>query len=246
MNEAEWLAGTNLSPMLDCLWSVGKHSERKSRLFAVACCRRAWHLFRADHARTAVEVAELYADGEATEDQLSAARRATEGPAKLISDYWLVSSACGDADAPCAAQAARAVAAPAAFAAGPTAEAAAKALAFALAKAAPPRRRHGLCEEMRKGEARAQCGLLREIFGNPFRPVAFEVAWRTPQVVQLAGSAYEVRQLPGGGLDNAHLAILGDALEEAGCTEQSVLEHLRGPGPHVRGCWAVDTVLGRS
>jgi hypothetical protein len=41
------------------------------------------------------------------------------------------------------------------------------------------------------------------------------------------------------------LPILGDALEDAGCTDRDILDHCRGPGPHVRGCWAVDLLLGK-
>jgi hypothetical protein len=62
-------------------------------------------------------------------------------------------------------------------------------------------------------------------------------------VVRLAESAYEERDLPSGHLDHARLAILADALEEAGCTDGKLLGHLRGPGPHARGCFALDLVL---
>jgi hypothetical protein len=65
-------------------------------------------------------------------------------------------------------------------------------------------------------------------------------------VVRLAQAAYDDRHLPAGTLDNGRLAILADALEEAGCTDADVLGHLRGPGPHVRGCWAVDLLLGKA
>jgi hypothetical protein len=57
--------------------------------------------------------------------------------------------------------------------------------------------------------------------------------------------AYEERQLPEGTLDSARLAVLADTLEDAGCTHAELLGHLRGPGPHVRGCWAVDLVMGK-
>ena len=87
--------------------------------------------------------------------------------------------------------------------------------------------------------------LLREIVGNPFRPVALDPAWRTPSVVSLAQAAYEERILPGGTLDSERLAVLADALEEAGCDNADILSHLRGPGPHVRGCWVVDLLLGK-
>jgi hypothetical protein len=71
---------------------------------------------------------------------------------------------------------------------------------------------------------------LRDIFGNPFRPVAFSPAWRTDTTVALARQIYEER-------DFSAMPILADALEEAGCTTPYLLGHLRGSGPHVRGCW---------
>jgi hypothetical protein len=90
-------------------------------------------------------------------------------------------------------------------------------------------------------------GLLRDIFGPlPFRPVHLDPAWRTRQVVALAQAASDQRELPSGSLDTTRLAVLADALEEAGCTNADILGHHRGPGPHVRGCWAVDLVLGKS
>jgi hypothetical protein len=85
--------------------------------------------------------------------------------------------------------------------------------------------------------------LLRCLFGNPFRPVVLDPAWRTPDVVALARAAYDERLLPHGDLDPARLAVLADALEESGCTAAEVLAHLRGPGPHDRGCAAVDSCL---
>jgi hypothetical protein len=87
--------------------------------------------------------------------------------------------------------------------------------------------------------------LIRDIFGNPFRPVRLVPVWRTPAVMSLAQVAYDERLLPSGHLDTARLAVLADALEEAGYTEQAILDHLRAPGPHVRGCWAVDLLLGK-
>ena len=62
---------------------------------------------------------------------------------------------------------------------------------------------------------------------------------------RLARPAYEDRLLPSGHLDPVRLAVLADALEEAGCTDESILTHLRSAGPHVRGCWALDLVLGK-
>ena len=86
---------------------------------------------------------------------------------------------------------------------------------------------------------------LRCVVGNPFRPVTINPAWLTATVTSLARTAYEERTLPSGELDPARLAVLSDALEEAGCADTDILAHLRGPGPHVRGCWVVDLVLGK-
>jgi hypothetical protein len=94
-------------------------------------------------------------------------------------------------------------------------------------------------------EQSAQCHLLRDIFGNPFRPVTLDPSWRIPDILALAQAAYDNRELPAGTLAPARLAVLADALEEAGCTERTLLDHLRSPGPHVRGCWSVDLLLGR-
>jgi hypothetical protein len=85
--------------------------------------------------------------------------------------------------------------------------------------------------------------LMRDIFGNPFRPVQLESSWLTSNVVGLARAAHEERVLPAGTLEPDRLAILADALEDAGCTNADILSHLRGPGPHVRGCWVVDLLL---
>jgi hypothetical protein len=100
--------------------------------------------------------------------------------------------------------------------------------------------------ELRKGYAERgfQADLLRDLFGPlPFRLVTILPAWQTPEVMSLAQAAYDQRELPAGTLDLARLAVLADALEDAGCTDQTVLGHLRGPGPHVRGCWALDLLL---
>jgi hypothetical protein len=89
------------------------------------------------------------------------------------------------------------------------------------------------------GEEEIQADLLRCVVGNPFRPVPFDPSWRTPAVLHLAQAIYDDRAFD-------QLPILADALEEAGCTNGEVLDHCRGPGPHVRGCWVVDLLLGKS
>jgi hypothetical protein len=90
------------------------------------------------------------------------------------------------------------------------------------------------------GRDEAEClALARCIFANKFRPVTLEPAWLTSTVVQLAQGIYDDRAFD-------RLPILADALQDAGCDADDVLAHCRGPGPHARGCWVVDLVLGKS
>jgi hypothetical protein len=89
-----------------------------------------------------------------------------------------------------------------------------------------------------------QARILRDVFGNPFRPVAFNPAWLAGPVPDLAETAYTERIMPSGELDPARLAVLADALEDNGA-DPAIFAHLRGPGPHVRGCWVVDHCTGR-
>ncbi len=94
-------------------------------------------------------------------------------------------------------------------------------------------------------ERDAQAALLRDIVGNPYRPSTLAPVFQTPEVLTLARAAYGERGLPGGHLDPGRLAVLSDALEELGCEDDALLAHLRSPGPHVRGCWALDLIIGK-
>jgi hypothetical protein len=91
--------------------------------------------------------------------------------------------------------------------------------------------------------------LLRDVFGPlPFREVHIDPSLLTKHdglATKLAQAAYDHRDLPAGTLDRDRLAVLADALEDAGLTDAQVLDHLRSAGPHVRGCFAVDAILGR-
>ena len=93
-------------------------------------------------------------------------------------------------------------------------------------------------EEAYEIEANVQIALLRDIFENPFRPAAFAPIWRTSTVIAIARHIYDSREF-------SPMPILGDALEDAGCDNEDILNHCRGDGPHVRGCWVVDLVLGK-
>jgi hypothetical protein len=82
------------------------------------------------------------------------------------------------------------------------------------------------------------CNLIRDVLGDPFRRVVFVPGWRSGDAVDVASEMYEAHDFTG-------MPVLADALEEAGCTNPDILSHCRGPGPHVRGCWVVDLVLGK-
>jgi hypothetical protein len=98
---------------------------------------------------------------------------------------------------------------------------------------------HSTWRGLKKGFLpRLQADFLRDIFGNPFRPVTLDPAWATTTVKHLAQAIYTDPAFD-------RLPILADALEEAGCTDADILNHCRGPGPHVRGCWVVDLLLGK-
>jgi hypothetical protein len=94
----------------------------------------------------------------------------------------------------------------------------------------------------RRLERERQAEFVRDIFGNPFRPVAVEPAWLTwnhATVPAFARRVYGERRFE-------DLPILADALEDAGCAEADILAHCRGPGPHARGCWVLDLLLGKA
>jgi hypothetical protein len=230
MTETEWLECNDPTPMLECL--QGKASDRKLRLFACACCRRIWHLLTDEGSRNMVEVAARFADGLATQEDLAAALNAApyyeghlqEGPVHIV--------ACD-----------------AAFHVGDTdpwwaACSAASDALFALGEAPWIENKsdpedyidaHGACNV----ERNIQASLLREILGNPFHPITINSSWLNPTVRALAQSIYD-----DGNFTN--FPILADALEEAGYTNEKILNHCRQPGDHVRGCWVVDLLVGKS
>jgi hypothetical protein len=223
MNESHWLRGTDPTPLLEFLRDSGQLSERKARLFAAACCRGIWDLIRTASARRAVEASEAYVDGRIRWRELAELReRARREEADLA--QWAVMASSRPR-----------------VAAG-----------WVAHLAADARNRPGTCRAYAPSAKPSpeQCGHLRDLFGPlPFRPVPVArpvLRWNSGTVVKLAEAAYQDRHLPEGTLDSNRLVVLADALEEAGCDEQDFFNHLRGPGPHVRGCWALDVVLGKS
>ncbi len=89
---------------------------------------------------------------------------------------------------------------------------------------------------------RIQLPFVRDVFGNPFQKVRIDsvwLAWNDATVPRIAQAIYDERAFD-------RLPILADALEDAGCDNADLLAHCRGDGPHVRGCWVVDLLLGKS
>jgi hypothetical protein len=225
MTEAEWLACNDPRPMLEFLGR--KTSRRKLRLFASGCARRVAHHLADPRSHCALDVAERYADrgkrGPPTRNQLQKAELEAYAVARSLNgtpNFWLWN----------AAQAATEVASFSAFRA---AEGAAAQAAFSFGR--------------REAEERAvQASLLRCVFGSPFRPCRFDDVTRTAAITSLAEAVYAERELPSCHLDSSRLAVLSDALEETGCTDADILSHLRSPVLHVRGCWPLDLILGKS
>jgi hypothetical protein len=238
MNEEQWLTCDDPRSMMEWLRthrgeSRRKRGRRRLRLFACACLRGIWRLLRQEGSRNAVCVAERYADGDATESELAEAAtgavraRLREGGQIGNSPYWQSSEAAGHV---CEKR----------FDSGDhtsvTHASHSSANAWAMDRVRSTQGKHG-------AEFRARLAVhadwLRDIFGNPFRPVNFSPSWRTDTAITLARTMYESREF-------SAMPILADALQDAGCDKADILDHCRDPKRvHVRGCWVVDLLLGK-
>ena len=235
MTEQEWLVCGDPRLMLDQVREqVG---ARKLRFFACACLRAVWFHLLDPRSRQAVEVSERYADGLASATELASAEAAAYEVAR-VADLRTTFS---DPD--------RAALRAAHRAASYDAYAAASGAAFIAALCPAPWAfdpsgavvHHG--DPMAKAHARRlQCDLLREIVGNPFRPLGVRpewLSWNRQTVLRLAEYIYEECCFD-------ELPVLGDALEEAGCRDDALLGHCHLSLPHARGCWALDALLGKA
>jgi hypothetical protein len=230
--------------MLDAIASAA--SERKLRLFAVACWRRTLCCIADERCGRAVEIAEQYADWLVHDDVLDQARTAYE---RAVVGCWPPPPRCD-----ClllremTASLASGAASQAAWQMQRKAQRAGRRLERrtrrAQRKSSPIEVAEAIdAQAASVEETRRQCALLRDIFGSCFRPIVMAPHWRTRDVIDLAQGAYDERLRPSDELDQKLLSVLADALEEAGCTTTDILAHLSSLGPHVRGCWAVDLVL---
>jgi hypothetical protein len=220
MTEAEWLTCDRAYVLL----AAAKWSQhyRKVRLLACACCRAIWHHIDAPKLRAGIELSEAFADDPTKRAQIDATMRRNRGflsrlRRSLNTSFGSVWPHADYIRFVCAEEAARAVFVHSGILVG------------------VPDRIESLFPQQRS----AQAALVRCLFGNPFRPVAFDPAWRTDTAVALARQMYDSREF-------GAMPSLADALQDAGCEDEQVLMHCRQPGPHARGCWVVDGVLGKA
>ena len=219
MTEAEWLHYPYPEPMLQFLGS--RVTERKLRLFAAACCRRVWHLLTDERSRQAVEVAERYGDGFASRSERKAAAEAAHaargnGQAAVAASFAVQ-------------KATRDLSIDIMNIAGDTATL----VVYATEQA------NGTAREL---EYAVQATLIRDLFGNPFSPAPTiapaALDWNDQMIVRVAQGIYDSR-------DFNRLPLLHVALSRAGCDDEAILSHCRSDGPHVRGCWVIDLILGK-
>jgi hypothetical protein len=246
MTEEEWLGSTDPRPMVRFM--EHKASDRRFRLVACGCCRMSEEIFNAAQLQ-ALDAAEMFVEGRLGPDEFKVVTQKLGGrdqefldalhndqlPDRKAIAGHLISCAClhpRDQAYPsdCAIEAT--------FGASflPPSEV----RMFRSSDPSPNPFFPGRVVYLQLFEIRSApvSGLIRDIFGNPFRPVAFDPRWRTADAVGLARGIYDERAFD-------RLPLLADALMDAGCADEQVLGHCRGDGPHVRGCQVVDLVLGK-
>ncbi|MBX9583339.1 MAG: hypothetical protein K2X87_23805 [Gemmataceae bacterium] len=228
MTEAEWFAATDR----DILDAAYRLNPRRQRLLAVAGCRLMGHLIDYPSAHAALETVEVFADTGRSKAALRRARQALQTTRNGLRPPGTGGARVPDGGAVRESHAANELTLFAVQVAA-TENAVAHALWHVM---------DGLVTVGRMPAdtvRRRTYGLYRDIVG-PGPAVAFDPEWRTSTAVALARGMYD-------GRDFAAMPILADALQDAGCEDEQVLGHCRDPqAAHVRGCWAVDLVLGKS
>ncbi|VTS00927.1 Uncharacterized protein (Fragment) OS=uncultured bacterium PE=4 SV=1 [Gemmata massiliana] len=244
MSEDEWLTGTDLTAHVR--FALDRLSPRRKRLLAAGFCRSVSDLFDGPDLIKSLDVIERFADGRVPPAEVERARqlcreiaqRAYNAYARQIHDK----GENGDALREWIRSEFAWVLAYAATTPLPI-EDVGRRVILAAAQA-----RVGVVQMMPTSSAELDeenaaqgaimCGGVREIVGNPFRPPLFLRDWQTATAMALAAQMYESR-------DFSAMPILADALQDAGCDDEHVLAHCRGEGPHIRGCWVLDLVLGK-
>jgi predicted metal-dependent HD superfamily phosphohydrolase len=244
MQEREWLVSGDPSRMLTLLRD--KASERKLRLFGCGCCHRLVEISGEGLIKNLKELTEGYADGRVMDVELRNARSTYfdyfDGPWfdsgdrewEKIEDIQFKSAVAAavfsvaggsvdncevNSDSPAIDQVLEVI----------------RWTEIVANRVVKP----ASLEHLTSGQREFEAGLLREIFGNPFHAVRVDRSWLSNSGIGLANSIYDERAFD-------RMPILADALEDAGCDNADILEHCRQPGEHVRGCWVVDLILGKS
>ena len=233
MTESEWLECETAPPLIEAL--PEPLSVRKLRLFMCGAVRRVWDLLPVE-CRVAIEASEGYADGNVSAEECAVGAKRIDQLYEELAKPWN----------PDGMTYALSVAADATHATPNTRERASgvcyvieAARAWVAAEAVADSEYNAVYDETTGLEDRALALVVREVFGNPFRPAYFNPAWRTDTVLAVARRAYDAREF-------GTLPILADALQDAGCDSADLLNHLRDQhAEHVRGCWALDLVLGK-
>lgn len=257
MTQVEWRSCNDPGQMLT--WLAGRASDRKLRLFACACCRRIWHLLDEEPSRRAVQTAEQFADGLGSPEQLARARaearqvtwdaiqrvrtewsmpRVNESARVAWVAVWAACAAEETAEARIWSEEQARPGYPNAGSCLPlrTAQVVSWARTVAVEQGLDPNRTTGEQEES------YQCDLLRDMFEGVIQPVPIQpewLEWQSGLVVRLARVLHDEGRFE-------ELPVLADALEDAGCDDARLLEHLRSEGPHAKGCWALDALLQKN
>lgn len=245
MTEERWLKCSNIWELTEYLHKHG--SERRLRLFSHACCQRLRPLgfeelferglaaveARAEGACSVEELSDLHTQLRERLDEIEAALRDADG---MLHTNWHSCLAAAVMFAVQPMYARRELNAGVTSTMGSLAFNAQGAVANPVWERTRSRTETDLVND---AESLQQVALVRDIFGNPFQPVTFEPSWRTTAVDGLATGIYEEKAFD-------RLPVLADALEDAGCSDGDILDHCRSQGEHVRGCWVVDLILGKS
>lgn len=222
MTEADWQSCDRVNtPLMN--WLRRRGSKRRFYLLAAGWVRQVEHALSGKRYLDLVELVELFADANASNRELSQAHREADND---VFERLLALQNQGLS----LAVASTRLAADSAAVRAATPEDGWIAAINALKDAG----RVGKRAEV----GPRQMAILRDIFGDPFRPVTLDPRWRTSTVVDLAQAIYDEHAFD-------RMPILADALMDAGCDSDEMILHCRGDGPHVRGCWVVDLILGK-
>ena len=252
MNEAEWLLCTDPETLLRFVSQ--SHPIRKFRLFAVACCRRIERLLlKTRLGYRGLVLAERLADGIRVTEDLSAFRdqlklqefafhHIDRPEDEITREVSVLFNAAGAVHAALQSDEEFRVQNPPLIGMPGHIGGVASRASMAAAQWERMTDRHPLKMSVYRREFKNLVPLVHDIFGNPFRPVCVSsswLAWNDGAIRKMAQVVYDDRAFD-------RLPLLADALEDAGCTDADILSHCRTPGEHVRGCWVVDLLLGKS